>query len=202
MKIGTSSGRFCFFGPGLIALDDDYWSTVTGVGSGAVTGIFADAMSFNRTRLQSIGTSVDRTDNPRALPTDQPRIPMPPEVSSMYEYSGTTVFFSSASLVGVRKLHLRTVKHRCVGLCIHYLDESMDFLGQWDPSDISSITTIYDSLGGPLEMISFLISNPQPWKTRVVNVCVNTRCDDRYGHLVRHFTDKEMDRVRSSQLPT
>lgn len=159
-------------------------------------------MSLNRTRLQSIGASVDRIDNPLVLPSRQSRIPMPPELSPMYEHSGTSVVFSSASLAGVRKLHLRTVDHRCVGLCVHHLDESMDFLGQWDPSDISSITTIYDSLSGPLELISFLISSPQPSKTRVINVCINTRCDGRDGHLVRHFTDTEMGRVRCSPLPT
>lgn len=101
-------------------------------------------------------------------------------------------FFSSAKLTRVRRLQVRKGGLRCTGLCIQHLDESIEWLGQWDPLDASPITTIYDSQDGGLESVSFSFSRVAKWEDHVVDIRVN---EPSGGHDVQHFTSEQLTKV-------
>ncbi len=70
-------------------------------------------------------------------------------------------FRSVASLSRIARVRVRRVGPRCVGICLHHHDGSLDVLGQWDPSDVSSIGDIYNSnAGGDLTAMTFHMSGP------------------------------------------
>jgi hypothetical protein len=90
---------------------------------------------------------------------------------------------STASLMNVARidLQLRANDERPLGLQVTHYDETMDILGEWDPS--LSFTTLYTTTDGPLAEVIFTFtktSDSDPYRFgllgRITSVAV-THCD-------------------------
>ena len=70
----------------------------------------------------------------------------------------TGLFVSIGTFSYVQRLQIRKVGGRCTGMCIHHSNDTIEVLGQWDPSQYSTISDIYTKDNGIVTSIHFHLS--------------------------------------------
>lgn len=78
-----------------------------------------------------------------------------PTISIKWSHPYRTIMHSMAKLDDICNLQVRKAGPRCLGLRIVHGDGTIEILGQWDPLDPASISTIYDISEGTLAGLSF-----------------------------------------------
>lgn len=68
-----------------------------------------------------------------------------------------SALLSSASLSDIVQLQVREKHGQCVGMHLLYSDSTVETLGQWDPIDKTSASTIYDAADGILMRLIYHI---------------------------------------------
>lgn len=120
--------------------------------------MFYDALSVSSSvNIMSIGITTD-TNSGNTPAADIPSIPITGETPMMDGTIVTGPFVSKATLTHVERLEVRKVGNRCTGLCIYRTDGVPEILGQWDPSQRSLISEIYNTGRGIPTSLSFRFS--------------------------------------------
>jgi hypothetical protein len=91
---------------------------------------------------------------------DLPSIPVPRGIPQLGHSLASAYFISIGTFSLVKKLEVRKVESRCTGICIHHCDGTTEILGQWDPSQPSMISEIYNGNKGFLMATTFHYSGP------------------------------------------
>lgn len=103
-------------------------------------------------------TSVGITQGIKPKGSFATKLPVVPIARFRPRMSGdeiTGLFFSIGSFKCVRRLMVRRVGPRLTGMSIHHDDGTIDVLGQWDCSQSSSISEIYNHATGTLTSVTF-----------------------------------------------
>ena len=72
--------------------------------------------------------------------------------------TATGLFVSIGTFSYVQRLQVRKVGGRCTGMCIHHSNGTIEVLGQWDPSQDSTISDIYTKDNGIIKSVNFHLS--------------------------------------------
>jgi hypothetical protein len=112
------------------------------------------------------------------LPRRGPLEPRQADIFDQQEASNTG-FFSKASLMDAVRLKYQKHVNRVIGLYIEHRDGSIETMGQYDPGEPETITSIYDAdKDGPLQAITFGWSNVEREWERVL-LSIRTGRHDR-----------------------
>ncbi|KAH8817091.1 hypothetical protein F5884DRAFT_243327 [Xylogone sp. PMI_703] len=177
--ITTSLNRTCVFGPYLTSViirDCRYsWSCLHMDPRSEITGIFYDALSARSHGLKII-KNIGITENTKAgtiaTPLHLPSIPM---LQHMHPTTGAAGYLSIGNLYLVKRLEARKVGRRFTGMSIHHEDGSIEILGQWDPSQKSLISEIYNHNHGKLTTLVFRFSgDTNASYVDAIHVCLDT----------------------------
>lgn len=100
------------------------------------------------------------------------------ERSSFVHIHAGVAFLSKANLCNFKTLKLQRIGPRCTGLLIHRLDDSIDILGQWDPSRVDTITTLHcQDKRAPPDMITFVYSDDTNPRRRYIKDILMGDCE-------------------------
>jgi hypothetical protein len=127
----------------------------SGLPSLPVTAIFHDPLTVDGYGcFTSLGC---RTGNAGSLPEQSAvsRIATIPLANRLtFGIDRRALFLSTANFQNVRRIAVRQVEERCIGLWIEH-NEFVDILGQWDPSFPLQVSQLYSSEQGHLTSICF-----------------------------------------------
>ncbi len=107
-------------------------------------------------QITSIGITSLVDEHPSTNRAKIPRILAPRTTPVLQGTISTGLFLSVAKLSNIWRLKLRKVGCRCVGMCIHYSDDTIEVLGQWNPLQPSEIIYVKDD--GVLESLTVYLS--------------------------------------------
>jgi hypothetical protein len=121
-----------------------------------VTAIFHDPLTVDDVGLfNSLGC---KTGNSGPL-LEKYSIPTTPAIPLTYHptfhLDSRSLFLSTAKFQNVKRIVVRQVKDRCIGLWIEHDDGFVDIFGQWDPPFPLQISPLYSSEQGQLTGICF-----------------------------------------------
>ncbi|RFU29934.1 hypothetical protein B7463_g6401, partial [Scytalidium lignicola] len=160
--ITTNFNRTCVFGPSLtpsIIRNFHYsWTRLSKNLRSNPIGIFYDAISVRRNGakfLTNIGITEDSQLEVSARTQHLPRIPVLEQVPPIHGTIITSGYLSIGNLGQVERLMVRKVGPRFTGMSVHHEDGRIAVFGQWDCSQISSISEIYNRRNGVLTSIAF-----------------------------------------------
>lgn len=157
LTLGTSAGRSAHFGPQILlrpwrssAMLQYGWEAISSwTGPTKITGLLVEALGeWHDGGHRSFGVVQERLESSN----DEWWLTRPsvlginvesPDPGEHFDYQET--FRSTGSLNDVKCIQIRRKADRCVGMRIVHDTGLDDFLGSWDPADVSSISTIYDS---------------------------------------------------------
>jgi hypothetical protein len=105
--------------------------------------------------ITSVGVTGDIKAQNKSVQEDLPKIPITWNEPTIKIFISTGLFLSIGTLRAIRRLNVRRVGKRCVGLWIQYTNGGVEILGQWDPSQYSSISEIYSDTKGNIASVSF-----------------------------------------------
>ncbi|CAH0054015.1 unnamed protein product [Clonostachys solani] len=158
-------GRCLYYGPYVlpkVAATQAHFSTFGYETSHHVSGIFFDAMTSSPGWAKTIGVTLEPTpQRAKNIPTTL-SIPAFRTLEPRYFLSGNPygAFLSKAAFAGARSLQAQKHGSRYTGLLATFEDESALTLGQWDPSQLDTISLLYSEEQGPLNTIVFILSEP------------------------------------------
>jgi hypothetical protein len=164
-QVRTTIGRCLYYGPYVlpkIALTQAHFSTFGYETSHHVSGIFFDAMTSSPGWVETIGVTLEPNpqgakNNPTTLSIPALKTLEPRYILSASPYGA---FLSKSAFAGARTLRAQKHGSRYTGLLATFEDETVLTLGQWDPSQLDTISLLYSKQQGPLNIIVFILSEP------------------------------------------
>jgi hypothetical protein len=164
----TSHRRTCIFGPHVPRVCSQLrhyaWTNLSKYPGSEVTGIFYDALLVSsRNQITTIGITQVAKPNNGLIVEDIPRIPIPYRMPSMPGTVSMSSFISIGTFSKVQRLEVYRLGARCAGISIWHDKDTIEVLGQWDPTQPSTISEIYNCHKGPLTSISFRFSISKPY---------------------------------------
>jgi hypothetical protein len=163
-----------FYAPhALLYLPDVHFSNFTDEPSlSSVSGIFIDPSTYRRAGEDAVGVELhlkNGTYGAKVQPTAVLPVLDDIERTSFAQMRAGLAYLSTANLCNLKTLKLQRVGSRCTGLLIHRSDDSIDILGQWDPTKVDAIETVYDQdTNAPPHTVTFVFSDdPKPHRRYV-----------------------------------
>lgn len=165
-KVSTNRGRSHHFGPYYATQrtrrgyeEFPQWTQVSSGRPSKITGIIVDALTYNiQQDVFDMGVTEEyEPDHGELLEAPSPTAVRHgfPDIPIVRIELRSTVMQSTATLDDISNLQVRKVGLRCMGLRILHGDGTIEILGQWDPADPTSISTLYDVSEGPLAGLTF-----------------------------------------------
>ncbi len=109
-------------------------------------------------QITNIGITSVVDDSPHLDGENIPKLWVPRNVPALHGTISIGLFFSAAKLSNVWRLDVRKMERRCIGMCLYYSDDTVEVLGQWDPSQSSEAIYVKDTK--VLESLTFHLSGP------------------------------------------
>jgi hypothetical protein len=164
-QVRTTIGRCLYYGPYVlpkIALTQAHFSTFGYETSHHVSGIFFDAMTSSPGWVETIGVTLE--PNPQGAKNNPTTLSIPAlktlEPRYFLSASPYGAFLSKSAFAGARTLRAQKHGSRYTSLLATFEDETVLTLGQWDPSQLDTISLLYSKQQGPLNIIVFILSEP------------------------------------------
>ncbi|CAH0031806.1 unnamed protein product [Clonostachys rhizophaga] len=141
-------GRCLYYGPYVlpkIALTQAHFSTFGYETSHHFSGIFFDAMASSPGWAKTIGVTLEPNPQEAKYTPTTLSIPALKSLEPRYFLSANPygVLLSKSAFAGARTLRAQKHGSRYTGLLATIADESVLTLGQWDPSQLDTISLLY-----------------------------------------------------------
>ncbi|CAG9982875.1 unnamed protein product, partial [Clonostachys byssicola] len=124
-----------------------------------VSGIFFEAITFYD-QVETIGVTLE--PNPQETKNASTIISVPAlkalKPKNFFSENIGRAFVSKAAFAGAKTIRAQQHGSRYTGLLATFEDETKLALGQWDPSQLDTISLIYTREQGPLSTIVFILS--------------------------------------------
>jgi hypothetical protein len=215
VKVTTNRGRSHHFGPYYATQRPSpgyehfpQWTQVTRSGSTKITGIFFDALAYEiQQEFYDIGVIEEDEPGHRAS-LDAPSLTTVrygfPNIRIVQDELRHRVMQSTATLDDISHLQVRRVGPRCMGLRISHGDGTIEILGQWDPADLTSISTLYDVSEGPLYGLTFQTTPTRRYFSYMIEITPivqNSRLSPRTtaSPFTQDFACEKNGQVRNSR---
>lgn len=181
VKVSTSHGRSHHFGPYVatqtMQRDEEriyHWVRVNTGRPSKITGIFVDALTYElQQQIFDLGVTEEyepgngESFEAPCLTNVRHSFPV---IDILKSAPRSAIMQSTASLDNISNLQVRRVGPRCMGLRILHGDGNIEILGQWDPADVTSISSIYDISEGPLAGLSFQATPIDKYDSYISNI--------------------------------